>query len=102
MILASMDRCTSFYRICDANGDVYPSAQTRLHRPDNNEGCFAACDHRFQLNDDYHDYDLSTTDAEIVCRRCVPQSRQTPPDTKWVGVRADGAHSVLIPRHLKE
>ena len=71
MILASMDRCTSHYRICDVNGDLYPSAQTKLHRPDD-EGCFAACDHRIQLNDDHSDYDLTTMDRDAVCRRCIP------------------------------
>lgn len=102
MILASMDRCQSFYRICDVNGDVYPSAQTKLHRPDAIEGCFAACDHRIQLNDDYDEVDLSTVGDDVVCQRCVPRKSRTspePPDPTWAGVRSAGARSVLVRRN---
>ncbi|MGB3013238.1 MAG: hypothetical protein WBB41_01345 [Candidatus Nanopelagicales bacterium] len=102
MILASMDRCTSLYRICDVNGDLYASAQTKLHRPDADEGCFAACDHRIQLNDDYHDYGLSQIDRASVCLRCVPMRMRNvypePIDPVWSGLRIAGDHAVLIRR----
>lgn len=106
MILASMDRCQSFYRICDVNGDLYASAQTKLHRPDHIEGCFAACDHRIQLNDDYTEYSVTeiqgTLLGEAVCRRCVPVSIRNavsePVDPVWSGTRSAGARAVLLRR----
>jgi hypothetical protein len=71
MILASMDRCESHYRICNADGDIFPSADTKLHRPSARNPGFAACSSRIELNDDDFDYDLSKTDG--VCQRCVPR-----------------------------
>lgn len=71
VILCSMDRGDSHYRLCNESGDLYPSMFTKLHRPSNADPGRAACSSRIALNDD--DSKWTTLNRNEVSRRCVPQ-----------------------------
>lgn len=71
-VLCSVDRAQSYHRLCNDNGDLYPSMHTKLHRPRRDDPALAACSSRVVLNDDYDDYQWAELRREDVCQRCVP------------------------------